>query len=217
MQEIYQKLRAARTRLRLVVAARYVGLGLLAGSLAAVILALAASLLGVAGLMVCGWGAFVFGLVGGCVYAYVNAPTWRDAARAVDRHFRLDDRTQSAIAFLEEGKSGGLYTLQVNDTAARLTDVDTSRAVSIKPPRALAIGMGWAAVAAILLMFLPMADTRHSTVPQVSNDSNAPRKSTPTPSDSNTSDSTATWQAADNREVLYPKVEVTEHLETDFE
>jgi hypothetical protein len=163
MQEIYDKLTPVQRRQKLVRMVRLLGIGLVAGSLTAVALTVAGSLLALPILRLASWGTIACGPLIALVLAQRSPPTWTDAARAVDTHFRLDDRTQSAVTFLEQGKLSGLYALQVSDTAGRLTDLDTTAAVHVRLPKSLIMGIGWTLVALALLLFLPQQERAIAT------------------------------------------------------
>ena len=56
---------------------------------------------------------------------------WRAAAAAVDAHYRLKDRSTTALEFLAKPNAGDLHQLQITDALAHLTRVEPKAVVPI--------------------------------------------------------------------------------------
>src|SRR3990170_4661970 len=56
--------------------------------------------------------------------AFCRRPNWRAAAAAVDRHYGLQDRTVTALGFLEKADRKLLEEMQIADCGERLAQVD---------------------------------------------------------------------------------------------
>ncbi len=91
------------------------------------------------------------GPVAGALFAFVTQRDWRAAARAIDSHYRLKDRTTSALEFLSKRDAGGVRQLAVDDALSHLRQVDAREVVPIRVPRALPYGVAALIVAAVVL------------------------------------------------------------------
>ncbi len=87
---------------------------------------------------------------------------WRrslhDAAVAVDRHYRLKDRSATALDFAARPTPSPLQTLQIADALHHLQLVDPRQVAPLKQPRSLPYALGlWvcAASLAVALIFSP--------------------------------------------------------------
>ncbi len=79
---------------------------------------------------------------------------WRrgihDAAVAVDQHYRLKDRSATALEFLTKPTPTTLQTLQIADAVDHMRRVDPRQVVPLRRPRSLAYALGlWVAAAGI--------------------------------------------------------------------
>jgi hypothetical protein len=82
---------------------------------------------------------------------------WRrgihDAAVAVDQHYRLKDRSATALEFLTKPAPSALHTLQIADAVDHLRLVDPRQVVPLKRPRSLPYALGlWVAAAGIAVV-----------------------------------------------------------------
>ncbi|HUT90785.1 MAG TPA: hypothetical protein VMY37_14875 [Thermoguttaceae bacterium] len=145
------------------------GRGLLGGSAIAVALGLVNLALGTAPLFAtvlpdASWWLVRWGLLPGvAVVALLAGPSiaaWRAARRkpdrhaaaaAVDRHYGLDDRTRTALAFLEKIDRKPLEEMQIADCAERLAGLDPRAVVpgGLPKPWGAALALSLLAVAAI--------------------------------------------------------------------
>lgn len=108
------------------------------------------------GLVLGGWVALVVGILtlfgGGAVaggvgiallilspllaiaVVYLRPASWQQAARAVDRRFRLQDRAGTALHLAEHPSGDPLDEVQVEDAVQRLRQVKTGDAVDLNIP-----------------------------------------------------------------------------------
>lgn len=159
-QPVYDALRPVRRRLRWQLVARSTAIGLLAG--------------GIAGLLLAGyrWGidagaairpglaaaAIGLGPLVGLVIGLMLPIGWRRAAAAVDTHYRLKDRSVTAIDFLRKATPSPIHTLQVGDAATHLEGVSAAEAAPWRWPRVLPASALAVALAAVgLLLPAPRA------------------------------------------------------------
>ena len=204
MQEIFDKLTPTRRRQKLALTLRMLAAGLVVGGLLAVVLAVASSLFAIPWLQIAGWVAIVGGPTIAIIAAQFSNVSWLDAARAVDRHFHLDDRVVSAVTFFEHGKLSGLHAMQIDDTVARIADLDTTQAIDLAKPKPLLIGCGWVAVAIVLLLFLPQNEAPTVLTDQESQQQeNQKPDSTDKPSLHVAED--VVWSSAINHETTLPR------------
>ena len=107
------------------------------------------------GLGISGWSAALL-LVGPLVGALVGLfrrPRWDSAAAAVDSHYRLKDRTTTALTFLHRPAVGEWESLQIDDAATHLAEVKAEHVVPFRWPRLLSYGLVAVALAAALLVW----------------------------------------------------------------
>ena len=111
-----------------------------------------------------GWAttmALLTGPVVGAVAALawlLPRPNWIAAARAVDRHYQLKDRTESALDFARKqvpADKAAFAELQLADAMSHLSRVEPEAVVPYKAPRFLP-GAIVAAAAAIVLALVPL-------------------------------------------------------------
>jgi hypothetical protein len=76
---------------------------------------------------------------------------WHKAAAAVDRHYRLKDRSATALAFLAKAAPGDLHRLQIADAEKHLGRVEPRQVVPIRCPRPLPYAVAVLALAVVLL------------------------------------------------------------------
>lgn len=150
---IYSQLAPVRRRQQeqfLLQAATY---GLLVGALAGLVLGLGRRLAGWEisfGLAV---SILLAGPVMGLLLGIVCRRSWRGAAVAVDTHYRLKDRTATALAFLAKAPVTPLHELQLHDAEVHLTAVQPRQVVPIQLPRTLLYVAGLLVLALALLLW----------------------------------------------------------------
>src|SRR5262249_12425705 len=102
------------------------------------------------------WSAAVL-LVGGPLLGgligFLWRCSWRAAAAAVDRYYRLKDRSVTALEFLAKPAPTGMQSLQIADAAEHLRQVDPQQVVPWGWPRSLPYACAAAAVALALLLW----------------------------------------------------------------
>jgi hypothetical protein len=128
--------------------------GFLAGSLAGIGLG-AARLLGYS---TPGWLAIALlggaPLLGGLI-GLVWHRSWVSAARAVDEHYRLKDRSATALEFLAQPSRTDMQTLQISDAAEHLRNVDPHQVIPFRLPRLVPVALG-VGIAALVVLFWPV-------------------------------------------------------------
>ena len=147
---IYGRLAAVRGRQRRMFVERLASAGLLIGALAALALE--------AGRWLAGWPitpwhtalAFLAGPALGALVGCCWPQRWRAAAAAVDAHYRLKDRSVTALAFLNKPRQTPLDELQLRDAVEHLARVDARAVVPWRLPRLLPPAIAALALAAAL-------------------------------------------------------------------
>jgi len=97
----------------------------------------------------------------------VPRPNWIAAARAVDHHYDLKDRTESALDFSHRAVAPDkrtFATLQIEDALSHLDHIAAEAVVPLKPPRLLS-GAVVATVAALVLALLPLTPVPLAAAP----------------------------------------------------
>ena len=150
---IYRELRPVLRRQRTMLMLRSAMVGCLFASIAGLYLG-ATRLLGrevspiaVVGLLA---GGPIFGLIVGGLAGW----SWRRAARAVDDHYGLKDRSFTALAFLDRQDGQPLRELQVRDAEAHLAKVSARDVVPFRWPKLFPYAAALL-VAAIAVLTLP--------------------------------------------------------------
>jgi hypothetical protein len=158
MQEsVYEVLASVRRRQRAAFALRLTMYGLLAGSLLGLIFGFFAWRYGSSlPLWLTVTGAAAAGPAFAVVFALAGL-LWRrgihDAAVAVDQHYRLKDRSATALEFLSKAARTPLQSLQITDAVEHLRLVDPRQVAPLKRPRSLPYALGlWVAAAAIAVV-----------------------------------------------------------------
>ena len=166
MREIlYRQLHPVRQRQWVIAVLRAAMWGLGGGSLAAAVF----GVLRLAGMFATsggGWGL----LLGLPIIAAVSAAVWSSlktdwlpAARAIDGHYELKDRTETALAFLrreQTGQADELQQLQLADAVQHLQRVEAKQVV----PFVLPSSFRWAVVTTALAITLLCWPTGRSQV-----------------------------------------------------
>ena len=202
MQEIYDKLTPVRGRQKMSRIVRSAARCLLVAAPIAAVLATAGSLAAIPHVRLAGWIVLAGAPLVGIVIAFMSRDAWSTAAQAVDGHFHLDDRAQSAIAFLERGDTSGLYAIQVRDTAEHLSKLDTKSAVPFRFSKLGGASIACAIVAAAMLLVLPAHErqpiaAKHDVMPAAKLAAAPPVARAHLPDDVH-------WESAANDKVIRP-------------
>jgi hypothetical protein len=99
-------------------------------------------------------------------------PNWIAAARAVDRHYRLKDRTESALDFARQqvhSDKAAFAELQLADAMSHLDRVEPREVAPYKAPRLLP-GAIVAAALAMVLSLVPLKQDEASASPSLPNE-----------------------------------------------
>ena len=153
--EILTFLSPVRSRLRTQSVVALLSKGAVIGGVFCVLLAIARAASGVSvaasalvgGFLLCTGGAAVFGLV--------LKRSWHDAAAAVDKHYRLKDRTVTALEFTNQQTTTPLQKRQLQDATSHLGTVNPRDVVPLGVPRR----WGWAVLSLVVstaLMLMPI-------------------------------------------------------------
>ena len=155
-EQLRSRLSSVRSRQHRLVLLRHAAMGLLLGSVVGICLVVAR----VQGGAISPIGAIltaIGGLIGGLLLGWFRVPAWKESARAIDSHYRLKDRSSTALAFSHNAKTTELQQLQVRDAIAHLERVDAEDVVPFRIPRLVPIAaMAFAAVAVLAL--IPLAN-----------------------------------------------------------
>jgi len=154
-ERIYRELRPVVRRQRAMLMLRSMLVGLVAASVAGIYLGVmrligreVSPIVAVALLL----GGPALGLIVGAVGGW----GWRRAARAVDDHYGLKDRSFTALAFLNSGGAHPLRELQVRDAEGHLAKISPSDIVPFRVPRSAPYAFGLLAAAVVLLCMPPL-------------------------------------------------------------
>jgi hypothetical protein len=160
---ILQQLQPVRWRQRTAYVLRAFAWGLSGGSGAAVLLAVL-RLLGWEGLSWSGW-ASLLGVPAAAAVVSIwwswRRSDWLPAARAVDVHYELKDRTETALAFLRrppEAANNAIEALQLADAMQHLQQVEAAQVVPAVLPKSFRWSLA-STVLAVVLLCWPTGDT----------------------------------------------------------
>lgn len=164
VKALQDRLDPVRRRQRWVHSLRWAAWGLVASAAVAALFAL--------GRWLGGWELTVprtlaivlSGPIVGALAALIARSDWRAAARAIDAHYRMQDRTTSALEFLSREDVTSVHQLAVDDAIEHLNKVDAREVVPIQVPRALPYGVA-AMIAAALLLFVTSRPAEVSASP----------------------------------------------------
>lgn len=164
-EALFRQLQPVRHRQRMAGVLRATAWGLAGGSGTALIFAVL-RLLGWISTAWAGWG-LLLGLpaAAACAFGVRNwlNKNWLPAARAIDEHYELKDRTETALAFLRHEQSGKVdefQLLQLADAMQHLQRVQAEQVV----PRVLPKSFRWAAATTVLAVVLLCWPTSRSQV-----------------------------------------------------
>jgi hypothetical protein len=132
--ELQKKLGPVRSRLKLHRRAAALATGLMLGGWLAVVAGLMALLgrsywAGVAGI-----AALVTVPLALWLRAMLQPTTWNDAARAIDAHFQLNDRTTTAMYLAAHPSGDPFEALQLDDASQHIAQLPLRQAVSVAIP-----------------------------------------------------------------------------------
>jgi hypothetical protein len=140
--------------------------GLLVGSVAAALLGLGKGLFAAPAP---GWalaGLIVAGPVFGTMLGRLRRPDWHGAARAVDEHYHLKDRTTTALAFVARPPLSVFQEVEIADALKQLGRIDPAEVVPLRLPRSFAAAVGVTAVALALLFWPGAAPDASAAAPE---------------------------------------------------
>ncbi|HUR55334.1 MAG TPA: hypothetical protein VMZ71_14470, partial [Gemmataceae bacterium] len=150
---IHAALKPVKARQQWLFALRCAALGLLGGAVATGV-AFAVNL-GVNFPWQVGAGLLAAGPVIGLIAGVALRKNWHGAAEAVDGHYGLKDRTVTALAFAEEGRTSDLHDLQMTEAVSHLGGVEPKAVTPLKAPREWPAVVAAVAIAVALLVFWP--------------------------------------------------------------
>ena len=96
--------------------------------------------------------------IAGVVGLVLKRP-WTEAAAVVDAHYRLKDRTITALEFAAKPESSPFKELQLQDATGHLQAVDAKVVVPFKAPKQLAWACLTVAAAGLVLLLLPIRES----------------------------------------------------------
>jgi hypothetical protein len=158
-ERIYRELRPVVRRQRAMLMLRAMLVGCVVGSLVGVYLGVMrligrpVSPIVASSLLV---GGPLFGLIVGAVSGW----GWRRAARAVDDHYGLKDRSFTALAFLTGNDRHPIRELQLRDAESHLTKVSARDVVPFSIPRLLPYAVTLLVAAIALLSWPPLGSNK---------------------------------------------------------
>ncbi len=159
LRELQKKIAPVRSRLNWRRAAAALATGLVLGGWLALVAGLMALLgrsywAGVAGIV-----TLIAVPLGFMLQAMLKPATWNDAARAVDRHFQLHDRTATAMHLAAQPSGDPFELLQLDDANQQLAQLPLRQAAALDVPwQRLFSGLVLCSFALALIgggMFLP--------------------------------------------------------------
>ncbi|MDG1897884.1 MAG: hypothetical protein P8J37_23535 [Fuerstiella sp.] len=151
--EILTFLTPVRSRLRTQSVVAFLSTGAVVGGVFCVLLALARATSGVSVAASYLVGAFIVCTAGAAVLGFVLKRSWHEAAAAVDNHYRLKDRTVTALEFTHQERTTPLQELQLQDAASYLGTVNPREVVPIGVPRQSGLALLSVVFASTLMLF----------------------------------------------------------------
>jgi hypothetical protein len=149
---VYKELTPVRTRQRRLLILRTTVLGLLAGSLGGIGVALARWLAAPALPVWSPAAVILAGLLLGVGVGLIWRRTWHLAAAAVDGHYQLKDRAATALAFVTMPSTTPVHDLQVRDAVDHLGKVRPQEVVPLRLPQTLPYALGAFGLAVVLTL-----------------------------------------------------------------
>lgn len=155
-ETLFRQLQPVRQRQWTVSVVRAAAWGLGGGSVAAAVLGML-RVIGWLSTSGTGWGVLlgfpIAAAASAAVWGWLKGD-WLPAARAVDGHYELKDRTETALAFLrreETGKTDGWEQLQLADAVQHLQRVEAKHVVPMTLPKTFRWSLATAVLAVALL------------------------------------------------------------------
>jgi hypothetical protein len=161
---IYHALRPVRRRQWILFLLRSAAWGLLVGSVAGILVGLWRWRTGAAITPALAGSILAAGPVLGLLLGLARRRGWHQAAAAVDAHYRLKDRTATALDFLSRPEVTPVHELQVQDAVEHLATVEARDVVPFRLPRTLPYAAGLLAVAGVLMSW-PIASRKAQAGP----------------------------------------------------
>lgn len=163
-ERVYQGLGPVRRRQKGLFVLWAAGLGLFASSLAGIVLGVWRWRTGQAVTPLAAVEVLLAGPALAALLALVWPKGWHRAATAVDRHYRLKDRSATALDFLRRSDPSALHELQVDDAAEHLAGISPPAVVPLRIPRVLVYACG-TLIAAVALLAWPLASKKVAAGP----------------------------------------------------
>lgn len=163
LKQIREKLAPVCRRQKLLLSIRLASCGLLVSSVAALGLGLCQWLGSPLVPNFVSWAILAAGPVVGGVIGMIQVKNWSAAARAVDDHFHLHDRTITAMDFLKRGLRSGLHAFQIEDAVEHLAEIDPRQAVPLRIPSLAYFAILLAIPAAVIVAWPVSTKTKETT------------------------------------------------------
>ncbi len=153
LRDLYQALSAVRWRQRLTRSISGLVLGATAGAITGLGIEIA-RLMGSDYTTLTSWSAVAGGGLAGSVIAWLAPISWKQTARLVDQHYKLQDRTITALSFAKRDSQDSLVQLQLADAMDRLKAVEAHEVLPLRAPKS-SIGLAVALALLIGLVAVP--------------------------------------------------------------
>jgi hypothetical protein len=152
-QAIQAALRPLRTRQQLVLALRYAALGLTVSAVIGLMVGVVRLAFGLEVSLTGRLALLATGPVVGLFIGLFLRRSWHGAAAAVDGHYRLKDRTVTALAFANDPAPTDLTRLQFADAMQHLQTLEPKTVAPLTGPRAWPLCLAAVLAAAVLLVW----------------------------------------------------------------
>lgn len=134
LRDLHKALSPVRWRQRLVRSLRGLIVGATCGAMAGVGIEIA-RLMGASYESLTSWYAVLGSGAVGALAALVAPISWKQTARLVDQHYKLQDRTVTALSFAQRNSPDPLVQLQIADAEERLQSVKAQDVVPVHAPK----------------------------------------------------------------------------------
>lgn len=148
--QVFSSLAPVRRRQQWLFAVRIAIYGLLCSAAAGIGLGLWRVMFGPSVSLMTTVGVLSAGPVLGAAIGLVWRRSWQSAAAAVDAHYRLKDRSLTALEFLATPQGSEFHRLQVDDAAEHLRRIEAAQVVPLRMPRAFPYAIASLALAVVL-------------------------------------------------------------------
>jgi hypothetical protein len=168
-QALYSVLRPLRTRQQLLFALRCAALGLIASAVVGLVVGVFRLAWGLEFGTASRVGLLAAGPVLGLLVGLLWQRSWRGAAAAVDEHYRLKDRTVTALAFAHQPSHTDLQTLQFTDAMDHLKTIEPKAVAPRVAPRSWPLALAASVAAAVVLTWpltAPQAEAGPAPTPE---------------------------------------------------